>query len=325
MPWWAESLTYCSRGMLGTRFSSWMMPLDGAGRRLRLTAAGVVRRSVEVGRLGVELHDAVEERDLQVEPAAVGMERDGPDRAAHAGESRLGELALHVPALEDLERVGVDVLQPAVGLDGLVEDLPRQLGHQLVELELGEAQPGERDAEQGAVGGLGVVDRGVHATDRRVQDPVALEGVVALVRRLARREGAEAVAHLHSGAVRQRLVDHRVLDHLLGGRVRDQQPAAVVGDLHVVGAVAVHLLLAHDRAGQAADRLADVDPHDVGEARPRHGQVAAVHGGEHVVDVLVVALARGDVDREEEHQADRVGEQVAGLLGACRGSGSRHA
>ena len=62
------------------------------------------------------------------------------------------------------------------------------------------------------------------------------------------------------------------------------------------------------------DSLRDVHPHHVGEARPRDRQVATVARGEHVVDVLVVALARTLLDREVERQLLRVGPDVGELL-----------
>ena len=119
------------------------------------------------------------------------------------------------------------------------------------------------------------------------------------------------------GAVGERLVDHAVLDDLALGGVRDQQPPAVGRDAHVVGAVAVHLLLGHDAAALAGGRLGEVDPHHVGQAGPRDREVAAVAGGEDVVDVLVVPLPDALLHREVERQP------VRGRRGSCCSSCSR--
>ena len=54
-PWCAESLTYCSRGMSGTRLGRGIDALHGAAARLGERAGGVVDRTVGVGRLRVEL------------------------------------------------------------------------------------------------------------------------------------------------------------------------------------------------------------------------------------------------------------------------------
>ena len=80
----------------------------------------------------------------------------------------------------------------------------------------------------------------------------------------------------------------------------------------MVGAVAVHLLLLDDPpAGQ-------VDPDHVGEAGARDGEQLAVAGGEHVVDVLVVALADALLDREVEGEPVGAGVDVAQLLRPVR-------
>jgi hypothetical protein len=53
-----------------------------------------------------------------------------------------------------------------------------------------------------------------------------------------------------------------------------------------------------------------VDAHHVGEARSGDVDVPAVVGGEHVVDVLVVALADELLDGEEERQPLGVGDDL---------------
>ena len=119
-----------------------------------------------------------------------------------------------------------------------------------------------------------LVGRRVDEPDAGVEDLRAVGGVVALVRRVARLELPDLGARRGVERV-----------HLARRRIAHQQPRAVRRDRHVVGAVALHR--------EAPDDLArrDLDPHDVGEARPRDVDEAPVVGGEHVVGVLVVALA----------------------------------
>ncbi len=142
--------------------------------------------------------------------------------------------------------------------------------------------------------GDGLVGRRVDHADARVEDPRAVLGVVVLVRRVA---GLE-LADLGAGGRVERV-------HLARRGVGHEQPRAVRGDGHVVGAVALHL----EAPGDLARR--DLDPDDVGEARPRDVDEAPVVGGEHVVGVLVVALADQLAHGEEVAELAR----VQGLFG----------
>ena len=129
------------------------------------------------------------------------------------------------------------------------------------------------------------VERRVDAADARVEDLRAVLGVVVLVRAVA---GGELARLLPGHDVQ--LVDH------VRGRVRDDDALAVRRDAHVVRAVA--------RDREAPEDLArrDLDPDDVGEARPRHGEDLPVVGREHVVGELIVALADPVTDRQEERE-----------------------
>ena len=240
-------------------------------------------------RLGVELDQPVEVGDLEVDEPLAGRQRHRTDCRAHVGVAGLGQLLAHVPALGDLEVGVAHGLEPAVALQGIVD-----------RADLHRARTGR-------------VPRGVDLADARVEDPRTVLGVVVLVRRLTGLEPAQPVPHRDLLAVHG-LVDHGVLEHLALGRVADDQPASVGREAHVVGAVAVHLLLADDAVRAALHGLRDVHPHHVGEARPGDREVATVARGEHVVDVLVVALAGTLLDREVERQLLRVGPDVGELL-----------
>ena len=137
------------------------------------------------------------------------------------------------------------------------------------------------------------VERRVDAADARVEDLRAVARVVVLVRRVTRRE----LACLLPGH------DVQLVD-LVGRRVRDQQARAVRRDAHVVRAVALDREAPEDPAGR------DLDADDVGEARPRDGDDPPVVGREHVVDVLVVALADRLADREEERELVRARDDL---------------
>src|SRR5690606_2161686 len=89
--------------------------------------------------------------------------------------------------------------------------------------------------------------------------------------------------------------------HRVGGGGGDRDPGAVGGDGHVVGAVTRHREAPVDPAG------GEVQGDDVGEAGPGDHHRAAVRGGVHVVDQLVVSLADAVADGHEVDPADRVG------------------
>src|SRR5262249_9053140 len=105
--------------------------------------------------------------------------------------------------------------------------------------------------------------RDVNLADAGVVDELAVSRVVALVRLVAGLELADNAA--------SRRVD-RV--NLARGRSRDQENLAVGRDYGVVGAVALYLRAPGDLAG------VEVDGDDVGKARPRHVEEAAVVRGE---------------------------------------------
>jgi hypothetical protein len=119
--------------------------------------------------------------------------------------------------------------------------------------------------------------------------PRAVLGEVALVRGVA---GLE-VGDPHAGGG----VEH--VD-LARRRVGHEQPPAVGRDRHVIGAVALH------REAPRDPLRGDLDRHDVGHARARDEDEAPVVGGEHVVGVLVVALADQRPDGEEVAELARV-------------------
>ena len=97
------------------------------------------------------------------------------------------------------------------------------------------------------------------------------------------------------------------VDHA-GGRRGHEQPPAVLGERHVVGAIAVDLGPPADLAGLQADR------DDVGEARTGEVDGAAVGRGEAVVDVLVMALADQRADAVVVELRRRVGRDLGDPL-----------
>ncbi len=117
----------------------------------------------------VELHEPVEERDLEVEPALVRGQGHWPHGRAHVGVAGLGELLGHVVGLEHGEGTGVDNLEHARALARV---------------------------ERRVVGG------GVDAPDAGVEDPAAVARVDVLMRCVAGGKGPDdpprhRVEHVH--------------------------------------------------------------------------------------------------------------------------------
>src|SRR5690606_5115368 len=136
----------------------------------------------------------------------------------------------------------------------------------------------------------GGVERGVDLADGHVPDVPAVGAEDVLVRLVAGPEGTD----LPAGGDVQHV-------HRVGRGGGDRDPGAVGRDGHVVGAVTRHREAPVDPAG------GEVQGDDVGEAGPGDHHRAAVRGGVHVVDQLVVSLADAVADGHEVDPADRVG------------------
>ena len=87
---------------------------------LRLVAQRQVGQAQHAVLLEVVLHEAVEERDLEVQVALVGRQRHRPHRPAHVRLAELVELLAHVDLAEHGPVARVDDLEDALAL-GLVE------------------------------------------------------------------------------------------------------------------------------------------------------------------------------------------------------------
>ncbi len=209
----------------------------------------------------VELHEPVEERDLEVEPALVRRQRHGPDRGAHVGVAGLGELLGHVPGLEHGERAGVDDLKDAVALARV---------------------------ERRVVGGR------VDASDAGVEDPAAVARVDVLVRCVSGGEcphdsSRHRVQHVddagtgRGGGRHHQAPPVRGDRHVVGAHPRERlaphDPARAEADRHdVVEARPRHVQRAPvGRGVQVVDHLVvalpDLGAHEDGEGRSSRGEV----------------------------------------------------